>query len=135
MPRLSKTISRQASLSCRKKSPGGPPRAYSSVEMPLPKSESPARKEEAAGAASSLLTRVAQSSSPPWTLLARYRFVPGIGMNCAQAGTEKFTGEASFGSLFVVGHFTYFGTTTLSGSTGFAPAAWSRPGAMMRRAE
>jgi uncharacterized membrane protein YphA (DoxX/SURF4 family) len=44
-------------------------------------------------------------------------------MNCAQAGTEKFTDECSLGSLFVIGHFTYFGTTTFSGSTGFAPAA------------
>jgi hypothetical protein len=57
-------------------------------------------------------------------------------MNCAQAGTVKFTAERSFGSLVVVGHFTYFGTTTLSGSTGLAPAAWTdapRPSAATTR--
>jgi hypothetical protein len=57
-------------------------------------------------------------------LLTRYLFVPWIRRKCAAAGAEKFTADGSFGSLLAVGDLS-FGTTTLSGSTGFAPAAWT----------
>jgi len=46
-------------------------------------------------------------------------------MNCAAAGAEKLTADVSYGSLFVVGDLSSFGTTTQSGSHGFAPAAWT----------
>ena len=56
--------------------------------------------------------------------MTRYLFIPGVRRNWAAAGAEKFTADGSFGSLFVLGDLS-FGTTTLSGSTGFALATWT----------